>query len=201
MNNRYYALLLSTEQLDFLSDNQSGADRMRCLASLISMALTSNLEYKKKGFSAILGVGQAVVSDVELSHLWNLNRKTVSKMIDRFNHLGLITSVRNNRTSIHNIRCVSAFYAVGTAVSNPFCQSVPGISVSPTLSVSVSNETQQKAGNKAINRNPNDNRKSKAQNDKTVKDGFKEDLFSDQLFYCSFFNFQETHAGTGHFFR
>lgn len=182
MNNRYYALLLSTEQLDFLSDNQSGAGRMRCLASLISMALTSNLEYKKKGFSAVVGVGQAVVSDVELSHLWNHNRKTVTKMIDRFNHLGLITSVRNNRTSIHNIRCVSAFYADGTAISNPFCQSASGISVSPTLSVPVSNETQQKAGNKAINRNPNDNRESKAQNDKTVKDGFKEDLFSDQLF-------------------
>ncbi len=121
-NNRYYSLLLSGGQLDFLSDNHSGINRMMCLSSLIGMAATEETAYKKKGFSTTVHIGQAVVSEIELSKRWKCNRKTVSKMLDRFKQMGLVSSQQGNRTSVHTILCVDTFFVDDKVVRNPYAK-------------------------------------------------------------------------------
>ena len=93
---------------------------MKALMSLVELASTENRTYEKKGFSANLNVGQLVMSEVELSRLWKCDRKTVSRVLDTMNKLGIVSTTQNNRTSIHTLLCISAWYINGQMVVNPY---------------------------------------------------------------------------------
>ena len=116
----YYCLVLSQSQMQYLAGSRYGIDRMKALASLIELAATSDAEYQKKGFSSAIRIGQVIISEVELSHLWKCDRKTVSKILDKMNQVGLLASVQTNRTSIHTLLCISAWYLDGRQINNPF---------------------------------------------------------------------------------
>ena len=116
----FYCLVLSTGQARYLATSKYGIDRMKALMSLVELASTENHSYEKKGFSTDLYIGQVVMSEVELSRLWKCDRKTVSKVLDTMNELGLVSTEQNNRTSIHTLLCVSAWYIDGTKILNPF---------------------------------------------------------------------------------
>ena len=119
-NENYYCLVLSTGQARYLATSKYGIDRMKALMSLVELASTENHSYEKKGFSTDLYIGQVVMSEVELSRLWKCDRKTVSKVLDTMNELGLVSTEQNNRTSIHTLLCVSAWYVNGQKILNPF---------------------------------------------------------------------------------
>ena len=116
----YYCLVLSESQARFLATSKYGIDRMKALMSLVELASTENRTYEKKGFSANLNVGQLVMSEVELSRLWKCDRKTVSRVLDTMNGLGIVSTTQNNRTSIHTLLCVSAWYINGQMIVNPY---------------------------------------------------------------------------------
>ena len=116
----YYCLVLSECQTRFLATSKYGIDRMKALVSLIGQASTSYHEYKKKGFETYVQIGQVVISEVELSRLWGCDRKTVSRVLDTMNELELVATEQNNRTSIHTMLCVSAWYFNGQKILNPF---------------------------------------------------------------------------------
>ena len=116
----YYCLVLSESQARFLATSKYGIDRMKALVSLIGQASTSSHEYKKKGFETYVQIGQVVISEVELSRLWGCDRKTVSRILDTMNELELVSTEQNNRTSIHILLCVSAWYINGQKILNPF---------------------------------------------------------------------------------
>lgn len=116
----FYCLVLSESQARFLATSKYGIDRMKALMSLVELASTENRTYEKKGFSANLNVGQLVMSEVELSRLWKCDRKTVSRVLDTMNGLGIVSTTHNNRTSIHTLLCVSAWYVNGQMVVNPY---------------------------------------------------------------------------------
>ena len=116
----FYCLVLSESQARFLATSKYGIDRMKALMSLVELASTENRTYEKKGFSANLNVGQLVMSEVELSRLWKCDRKTVSRVLDTMNELGIVSTTQNNRTSIHTLLCVSAWYINGQMVVNPY---------------------------------------------------------------------------------
>ena len=116
----FYCLVLSESQARFLATSKYGIDRMKALVSLIEMAATTEKDFKIRGFSTTVHVGQAVISEVELSHLWNCNRKTVAKVLERMSQMGLLSTVKTNRTSIHTLLCVSAWQVDGAQVRNPF---------------------------------------------------------------------------------
>ena len=116
----YYCLVLSESQARFLATSKYGIDRMKALMSLVELASTENRTYEKKGFSANLNVGQLVMSEVELSRLWKCDRKTVSRVLDTMNGLGIVSTTQNNRTSIHTLLCISALYINGQMVVNPY---------------------------------------------------------------------------------
>jgi len=116
----FYCLVLSESQARFLATSKYGIDRMKALVSLIEMAATTEKDFKIKGFPTIVHVGQVAISEVELSHLWNCTRKTVAKVLERMSQMGLLSTVKTNRTSIHTLLCVSAWQVDGVQVRNPF---------------------------------------------------------------------------------
>lgn len=117
---QYYSLILSKSQGEYLANSKYGIDRMKALVSLIELAAISEHKYQKKGFSTTVQVGQVIVSEVELSHLLGCDRKTVSRILDKMNQLGLVSTVQTNRTSIHNLLCISAWIIDGKKILNPF---------------------------------------------------------------------------------
>lgn len=117
-----YELQLTSGQLMFLASDGQGINRMSCLVSLIERAAREPTPYQNKGYSSVLEIGQVAISEVELATLWKCNRKTASKMIDKFNEVGLITSEQGNRTSVHTIHCVSRWLVDGKPVNNPFAK-------------------------------------------------------------------------------
>ena len=129
-----YGILLTREQLDFLKDDNQGFHRMKAFDTFLSLAAIEPFRYEKKNFSADLDIGQFAISKVELAELWHCDRKTAQKMIDLFNEVGILTSVANNRTTIHTIHCLAFWFVDGqdVPIKNPHYQRNP---VTPKLAV------------------------------------------------------------------
>lgn len=120
----YYCIVLSDSQLDFLAGSKYGIDRMKVLKYLIVAAVIKETKYEKKGFAVTLHIGQATLSKVELATRLGYDKKTVSRLLDKMAELGIVTSEQTNRTSIHTIHCVSAWYANNQKILNPYYVSV-----------------------------------------------------------------------------
>ena len=120
-NNVKYGILLTKKQLDFLKDDNQGFHRMKAFNTFLSLAAIEPFHYEKKNFSTDLDIGQFAISKVELAELWHCDRKTAQKMIDLFNEVGILTSVANNRTTIHTIHCISSWLVDGqqAPIRNP----------------------------------------------------------------------------------
>lgn len=116
----YYCIVLSDRQLDFLAGSKYGIDRMKVLKCLIGAAVIKELKYEKKGFAITLHIGQAALSEVELATRLGYDKKTVSRLLNKMTLLGIITSKQTNRTSIHTIHCVSAWYMDNQKILNPY---------------------------------------------------------------------------------
>jgi len=115
----HYGLMLSDAELDYLSENKYGINRMKVLRSLIEAAVMEATLYEKKGFSVTLKAGQAILSEVELATRLGYDKKTVSRLIDQFNRMGIVSSMQGNRTSIHELHCLAAWYVDGKEIRNP----------------------------------------------------------------------------------
>ena len=94
-SNLNYCIVLSSEQLTYLSESKYGIDRMKILHRLIEKAVLKETKYAIKGFSTTLQVGQAVLSEVELSSKLGYDKKTVSRVLDKMNQLGIVTSTQS----------------------------------------------------------------------------------------------------------
>ena len=129
-----YGILPTREQLDFLKDDHQGFHRLKAFDTFLSLTAIEPFHYGKKNFSADLGIGQFAISKVELAELWHCDRKTAQKMIDLFNEVGILTSVANNRTTIHTIHCLAFWFVDGqdAPIRNPHYQRNP---VNPKLAV------------------------------------------------------------------
>lgn len=82
-------------------------------------AVRTRTAYKIKGIDIVLEVGQVAASDVELAEFLDCNRKTVGKLIARFNRLGMLTTRTNNRTSVHSLHFLTGWYVGGVLITNP----------------------------------------------------------------------------------
>ena len=115
-----YCIVLSLEQLAYLAGSKYGIDRMKILHRLIEAAVLEETDYAIKGFSTTLQVGQAILSEVDLSCKLGYDKKTISRVLDKMNQLGIVTSTQSNRTSIHTLKCISAWMQDGNRIDNPF---------------------------------------------------------------------------------
>lgn len=115
----YYCIILSDEQLNFFAESKYGIDRMKILKLLIDCTVQEETTYKSKGFTTTLHIGQAAISEVQLANKLGYDKKTVSRLLDKMIQLGIITTTKNNRTSIHTLHCVSAWYVSNRQIMNP----------------------------------------------------------------------------------
>ena len=115
----HYCTILSAGQWDFLLEGKSFAFRQKCLYRLMTGAVRERTAYKIKGVEIVLEVGQVAASDVELAEFLGCNRKTIGKLIDSFNRLGMLTTRTNNRTSVHSLHFLTGWYAGGVLITNP----------------------------------------------------------------------------------
>lgn len=115
-----YCIVLSSEQLAYLAGSKYGIDRMKILHRLIEEAVLKETEYAIKDFSTTLQVGQAVLSEVDLANKLGYDKKTISRVLDKMNQLGIVVSTQSNRTSIHTLKCISAWMQGGNHIDNPF---------------------------------------------------------------------------------
>ena len=93
---------------------------MKILHRLIEEAVLKETNYAIKGFSTTLQVVQVVLSEVDLSNKLGYDKKTISRVLDKMNQLGIVASTQSNRTSIHTLKCISAWMQNENRIDNPF---------------------------------------------------------------------------------
>ena len=113
----HYCTILSAGQWDFLLDGRAAIDRQKCLHRLMTVAVRTKTAIRIKGVEIELEVGQAAASDVELAEYMGCNRKTIGKLIDSFNRLGMLTTRTNNRTSVHTLHFLTGWYVDGVLLT------------------------------------------------------------------------------------
>ena len=113
--------LFSEAQEKFLRDKRYKIDRMECFLTLVDRAVTEVTAIPlSKTQSVELLPGQFMVSDVEIAKLWNMDRKTVSRLMKKMEELGILSSVKVADVSIHTIHPYSAWYLDGERTYNDF---------------------------------------------------------------------------------
>ena len=115
----HYCTILSAGQWNFLLEGKSSTFRQKCLYRLMTGAVRERTVYKIKGVEIVLEVGQVAASDVELAEFFGCNRKTIGKLIDSLNRLGMLTTRTNNRTSVHSLHFLTGWYVGGVLITNP----------------------------------------------------------------------------------
>lgn len=120
-----YSITLNEAQLDYLSDEQQDILRMKCLKTFIRMAVLEETKVSGKNYSAVLQPGQFIASKVDLAWLWGCDRKTATRIVHEFNQLGILRSKSTNRTTIHTLICLSAWFTGWRLIKNGFYDRSP----------------------------------------------------------------------------
>ena len=113
----HYCFTLSEEQLKYLRSKKYKIDRMECFMSLVVLAgrETKLVQVSKTQQVEILPgqVGQVMVDNTQLAKLWNKDRKTVPKIIEAMEALGISSSQKIGENRIHTLHSLSGWYVDG----------------------------------------------------------------------------------------
>ena len=117
----HYCFTLSEEQLKYLRSKKYKIDRMECFMSLVELAEreTKLVQISKTQQVEILP-GQVMVDNTQLAKLWDKDRKTVPKLIEAMEALGISSSQKVGDNRIHTLHALSGWYVDGKLVKNPF---------------------------------------------------------------------------------
>ena len=119
--NIHYCFTLSEEQMKYLRSKKYKIDRMECFMSLVELAEreTKLVQISKVQQVEILP-GQVMVDNTQLAKLWDKDRKTVPKLIEAMEALGISSSQKVGDNRIHTLHAFSGWYVDGMFVKNPF---------------------------------------------------------------------------------
>jgi hypothetical protein len=117
----HYCFTLSEEQVKYLRSKKYKIDRMECFMSLVELAEreTKLVQISKTQQVEILP-GQVMVDNTQLAKLWDKDRKTVPKILDAMESLGIFSSQKVGENRIHTLHAFSGWYVDGRFVKNPF---------------------------------------------------------------------------------
>ena len=117
----HYCFTLSEEQMKYLRSKKYKIDRMECFMSLVELAEreTKLVQISKTQQVEILP-GQVMVDNTRLAMLWDKDRKTVPKLIEAMEALGISSSQKVGDNRIHTLHAFSGWYVDGRFVKNPF---------------------------------------------------------------------------------
>ena len=117
-SNIFNSIILSNEQVNYLMGGTAGINRLSCLYQLIQI-VTRQIDTSNEVGETATALWKVNMSEVALSKLWKCDRKTVSKMLDHMNRLGILSSVQTRRGSVHTLLCISAWIVDGQKHVNP----------------------------------------------------------------------------------
>ena len=117
----HYCFTLSEEQMKYLRSKKYKIDRMECFLSLVELAEreTKLVQISKTQQVEILP-GQVMVDNTRLAKLWDKDRKTVPKLIEAMEALGISSSQKVGDNRIHTLHAFSGWYVDDMFVKNPF---------------------------------------------------------------------------------
>ena len=117
----HYCFILSEEQMKYLRSKKYKIDRMECFMSLVELAEreTKLVQISKTQQVEILP-GQVMVDNTQLAKIWDKDRKTVPKLIEAMEALGISSSQKVGDNRIHTLHAFSGWYVDGMFVKNPF---------------------------------------------------------------------------------
>ncbi|MBQ9254235.1 MAG: hypothetical protein IJ180_05610 [Bacteroidales bacterium] len=117
----HYCFTLSEEQMKYLRSKKYKIDRMECFMSLVELAEreTKLVQISKVQQVEILP-DQVMVDNTQLAKLWDKDRKTVPKLIEAMEALGISSSQKVGDNRIHTLHTFSGWYVDGRFVKNPF---------------------------------------------------------------------------------
>ena len=117
----HYCFTLSEEQLEYLRSKKYKIDRMECFMSLVTLAEreTKLVPLSKTQQVEILR-GQFMVDNTQLAKLWNKDRKTVPKILEAMESLGISSSQKIGENRIHTLHALSGWYVNGWFHGNDF---------------------------------------------------------------------------------
>ena len=117
----HYCFILSEEQMKYLRSKKYKIDRMECFLSLVELAeRETKLVPISKSQQVEILPGQIMIDNTELAKLWNKDRKTVPKLIEAMEALGISSSQKVGDNRIHTLHAFSGWYVDGRFVKNPF---------------------------------------------------------------------------------
>lgn len=116
----HYQITLSAPQLNYLSESKYHKNRMSFFLDLVNSAVLKPTKSQISGCDDMIYIGQVEKSEVQLAKDWDCDRKTVSKVIAKMNELGIITTKKSNRTSVHIIHPVAAWIVNNVRIKNPY---------------------------------------------------------------------------------
>ena len=117
----HYCFTLSEEQMKYLRSKKYKIDRMECFMSLVELAEreTKLVQVSKTQQVEILP-GQVMVDNTQLAKIWDKDRKTVPKLIEAMEALGISSSQKVGDNRIHTLHAFSGWYVDGRFIKNPF---------------------------------------------------------------------------------
>lgn len=117
----HYCFTLSEEQLKYLRSKKYKIDRMECFVSLVVLAerKTKLVQLSKTQQVEILP-GQVMIDNTQLAKLWDKDRKTVPKLIEAMEALGISSSQKVVENRIHTLHSLSGWYIDGHFVYNDY---------------------------------------------------------------------------------
>lgn len=117
----HYCFTLSDVQMEYLRCKKYKIDRMECFLSLVELAEreTKLVQISKTQQVEIL-LGQVMVDNTQLAKFWDKDRKTVPKLIEAMEALGISSSQKVGDNRIHTLHAFSGWYVDGRFVKNPF---------------------------------------------------------------------------------
>lgn len=107
--------------MKYLRSKKYKIDRMECFMSLVELAEreTKLVQISKTQQVEILP-GQVMVDNTRLAKLWDKDCKTVPKLIEAMEALGISSSQKVGDNRIHTLHAFSGWYVDGMFVKNPF---------------------------------------------------------------------------------
>ncbi len=117
----HYCFILSEEQMNYLRSKKYRIDRMECFMSLVELAeRETKLVPISKSQQVEILPGQIMIDNTELAKLWNKDRKTVPKILDAMESLGISSSQKIGDNRIHTLHALSGWYVDGTFIKTQF---------------------------------------------------------------------------------
>lgn len=117
----HYCFTLSDVQMEYLRCKKYKIDRMECFMSLASLAEreTTLVSISKTQQVEIL-CGQCMVDNTQLAKLWDKDRKTVPKLLQAMEAVGISSSQKVGDNRIITMHSLSGWYVDGRFVKNGF---------------------------------------------------------------------------------